>query len=100
MCGLCGLIAERTDWTDTFTSEIPKRQARYKRLALINQIVKPYHVQVSDIQGLNYLVQNLTGKQAIANGLSELWEQIEDVTSRPLDVLNNDYLKQIKLELS
>ncbi|OAV00661.1 hypothetical protein AO382_1215 [Moraxella catarrhalis] len=49
---------------------------------------------------MNYLVQNLTGKQAIANGLSELWEQIEDVTSRPLDVLNNDYLKQIKLELS
>lgn len=94
MCGLCGLIEEQTDWTD-LPSELPRRQERQKRLSVINKITKPVHVTVSDVQGVNFLVQTLTGKAALANGLDALWGQIEQLTGKPIDVLDDDYLKRL-----
>lgn len=94
MCGLCGLIEEQTDWTHSQFNDLPRRQERYKRLAMINRLIKPYQVQVSDIQGVNYLVQTLTGKQAITNSLGELWATIHELTGRRVDVLDDKYLLQ------
>lgn len=91
MCGLCGLIEEQSDWTASL-SELPRRQERYKRLKFINKLTAPYRVQVSDVHGVNYLIQTLTGKQAIANGLDELWVQIFTLTGRQVDVLDDDFL--------
>lgn len=93
MCGLCGLIAEQTDWSSTQFNSLPRRQERYKRMAIINQFVKPLRVQVSDVQGVNYLVQTMTGKQAIANGLGELWGKVESLTGKKIDVLDENFLK-------
>lgn len=94
MCGLCGLIQEQTDWTD-LPSTLPRRQQRQKRLKVINQIIKPMQIGVSDVHGVHYLLQTLTGKTALANGLGELWEQVENLTGRPLDVLDERYLERL-----
>ncbi len=91
MCGLCGLIEEESDWT-TGLSKLPRRQERYQRLKLINQLVKPYRIQVFDVHGVNYLVQTPTGKQAMANGLGQLWGQIHTLTGKPIDVLDEHFL--------
>lgn len=97
MCGLCGLISEQTDWTDSLSNDsIPRRQERYQRLKLINRLTAPYRVQVSDVQGVNYLVQTMTGKQAIANGLAELWQQVETLAGKGIDVLDDDYLSKLQ----
>lgn len=94
MCGLCGLIEEQTDWTD-LPSDLPRRQERQKRLSVVNKITKPLQVMVSDVQGVNFLVQTLTGKSALANGLNELWGQIESLTAKPIDVLDESYLDRL-----
>lgn len=91
MCGLCGLIEEQTDWTD-LPSDLPRRQ---KRLSIVNKITKPLQVTVSDVQGVNFLVQTLTGKSALANGLNELWGHIENLTTKPIDVLDESYLDRL-----
>lgn len=95
MCGLCGLIGETLDWTASL-SDLPQRQERYKRLKLINTLSKPYKVQVSDVHGVNYLVQTLTGKQAMATGLDELWQQIENLTGKGIDVLDDGFLMALE----
>lgn len=95
MCGLCGLIQEESNWTDSL-SDLPRRQERYRRLKLINRLVKPYLVHVADVHGVNYLVQTPTGKQAIANGLGELWTQIHTLTGKPVDVLDERFLQTLE----
>lgn len=96
MCGLCGLIEEQSDWTASL-SELPRRQERYRRLKLINHLARSHCVQISDVHGVNYLVQTLTGKQAMANGLGELWGRIYALTGRPIDVLDKRFLKSLEV---
>ena len=83
MCGLCGLIEEQSDWTASL-SDLPSRQERYRRLKLINALVKSHRIQTP------------TGKQAIANGLGELWGQIHTLTGRPIDVLDGYFLHALE----
>lgn len=97
MCGLCGLIEEQSDWTASL-SELPRRQERYRRLKLINALAKPHRIQISDVHGVNYLVQTPTGKQAMANGLGELWGQIRTLTGRPIDVLDERFLHVLETQ--
>ena len=95
MCGLCGLIGEQVDWTASL-SDLPQRRERYKRLKFINTLAKPHKVQISDVHGVNYLVQTLTGKQAMATGLNELWQQIENLTGKGIDVLDDGFLQALE----
>lgn len=95
MCGLCGLIAEQRDWSDGIALTVPKRQERYRKIKIINTIVKPYRVSVSDFQGINYLVQNQTGKASVVNGLSNLWEEVEAMTHQSIDVLDERFLNDL-----
>ena len=95
MCGLCGLIEEQSDWTASL-SDLPSRQERYRRLKLINALVKSHRIQIFDVHGVNYLVQTPTGKQAIANGLGELWGQIHPLTGRPIDILDGHFLHALE----
>lgn len=97
MCGLCGLIEEQSDWTASL-SELPRRQERYRRLKLINALAKPHRIQISDVHGVNYLVQTPTGKQAMANGLGELWGQIHMLTGRSIDVLDERFLHALETQ--
>lgn len=99
MCGLCGLIEAQIEWGDNL-GELPKRQERYKRLKLINTITKPLKITVSDVQGVNYLVQTMTGKTTIANGLHELWAAITELSGKSIDVLDKEYLNQLQSVMS
>ncbi|UNU73846.1 hypothetical protein LU293_02800 [Moraxella nasovis] len=97
MCGLCGLIEEQTDWTNSLRKkEMPRRQDRYQRLKLLNQIIAPYRIRVSDVHGVNYLLQTATGKQQIVNGLDELWLAVKSLSNQCFDVLDDTYLGQLQ----
>lgn len=95
MCGLCGVIAEQRDWSDGISKDIPKRQERYRKIKIINQILKYYGVNVSDFQGVNYLLQNKTGKMAVVNGLSALWSEVHLMINRDIDVLDDQFLDNL-----
>lgn len=97
MCGLCGLIGEEAEWSDGLHSSLPKRRNRLRRILFINHVIKPYRLNITDFQGVNYLVETLTGKQGIANGLNNLWDEIEKLTGREIDVLDPLILNHLEL---
>ncbi|PVZ19558.1 MULTISPECIES: hypothetical protein [unclassified Pseudomonas] len=96
MCGLCGLIGEDGHWSDPLGDSLPRRRERLRRLAAINQVLAPFRLKVSDVQGASYLIQGPTGRQALATGLDELWQQAEAVIGKPLDPLAGNILDALE----
>ena len=99
MCGLCGLIGEAPDWTDALLSTLPKRQERLRRIKILNVLVAPKRLKISDFHGTNYMVQTPTGGSSMVNGFSELLLEIETMSKTKLDVLSPEvlsYLEQMR----
>lgn len=96
MCGLCGVIGETQDWSQTISNQYPRRQERYQRIKLLNQILAPYKIKISDFQGVNYLIQTATGKQSVVNGIQALWNEIDTLCHIQIDVLDGKYLAQLE----
>ncbi|PRN02033.1 hypothetical protein A0O30_24850 [Pseudomonas sp. LLC-1] len=96
MCGLCGLMGEDAHWSDPLDSSLPARRERLRRIASINQVVAPFRLKVSDVQGATYLVQGPTGKQGIASGLEQLWQVAEGILNRKLDPLDPRILDHLE----
>ncbi len=99
MCGLCGLIAEQLDWGDRIKTGLPRRQERYRKIKIINQLLQFHRIKVSDFQGVNYVIQSATGQSAVTNGLNQLWREMEGISSRGIDVLDEDYLNYLQKEV-
>ena len=99
MCGLCGLVSEQVDWTDGVKTYKPRRQERYLKISYLNKILKSKGVLVSDVHGVNYLLQSLTGASIPVNGLGELWDQLENFLHKEIDVLDTDYLEALEMRL-
>lgn len=95
MCGLCGLIEEQQEWSDHITSDLPKRQNRFRKIKIINQMLHYHRVKVSDVHGVNYLLQTPTGKQGMANGLNLLWDEFAALTGKRMDVLDPKLLSAL-----
>lgn len=96
MCGLCGLIGEQQDWTDSLRSDLPRRQERLRKIKMLNHITASYRLSITDFQGVNYLIQTPTGKQSIANGLDQLWNEIQQLTGQKIDVLDPRLLSHLE----
>lgn len=97
MCGLCGLIDGEAEWSDGLDLSLPKRRNRLRRIQFINHIFRPYHLNITDFQGVNYLIETFTGKRSMANGLNSLWDEIENLTGREFDVLDPLILDHLEL---
>lgn len=96
MCGLCGLIGEDGHWSDPLGDSLPRRRERLRRIAAINRVIAPFRVTVSDVQGASYLLQGATGRQALATGLEELWQQAQALIGKPLDPLDPRILEALE----
>lgn len=96
MCGLCGLICEKQEWSDQIRANLPLRQNRLNKIKVINKITKYHRVVVSDFQGISYLVQTPTGKTSVVTGLDSLWDECKNLTGHSIDVLNTDFLAFIE----
>ena len=94
MCGLCGLFGEEAHWATRFDSNgkpssnsVQRRRLRAQRIAIINRLLVPPHIKVSDWQGAQYRLDGATGKTALAENLSEIWLAVEGISGRPFDPL-------------
>lgn len=96
MCGLCGLLGEELHWSDPLADTLPRRRERLQRIAAINQVLMPFRLKVSDVQGTSYLLQGATGRQELASGLDQLWLQAETILGRPLDPLDPRVLDHLE----
>lgn len=100
MCGLCGLLGEDVHWSDPLDGELPRRQARQRRIRAINQVLAPFRLSVSDFQGTAYVLQNATGRQELATGLDQLWQMAETMLGRAPDPLDPAVLNWLEARYS
>ncbi len=100
MCGLCGALGAAGHWTDASQRpqafagrpERPLRQERYERIALLNQLLRPYRLQLRDHQGSAYLLRSATGRQAVLRELCALWPEAERLSGRRCDPLDPAFI--------
>ena len=98
MCGLCGIFGESADWsqgaaqTEAGQSADPvaRRRVRTQRIALLNRLLRPLNLTVSDWQGSQYLVSTATGKTLLAMNLPDIWRAVAELTGSPFDPLGQE----------
>ncbi|MCO7642412.1 hypothetical protein NJI34_37195 [Pseudomonas sp. S 311-6] len=91
MCGLCGLLGEDVHWSDP-VNDAPRRQARQRRIQVLNEVLRPFRIAVADFQGSGYLLQGATGKQVLASGLDGVWDGVASLLGRVPDPLDETLL--------
>ena len=104
MCSLCGLLGE-DHWTDMSASPEafggagavrPRRQERFHRVKLINEILKLYALRLDDWQGQSFILTSRTGKAEIVDNLMALWPAAEQMVGRPLDPTDPAVLSRLR----
>jgi hypothetical protein len=95
MCGICGAMGGDFHWSaslakaDANPSEF-RRQRRY-RIELINELLTPLGVTVSDFHNKSILVSSPTGATEIVEDLAQLWVAVDRICpSAQPDPLDTD----------
>lgn len=94
MCGLCGIFGEEAHWVTRLensgqgSDSAHRRRLRAHRIAIINRLLEPHHIKVSDWQGVQYQLCGATGKTALAENLSQISPAVESISGRPFDPLS------------
>lgn len=97
MCGLCGLFEAATHWTDAGgVGSAPARQARLRRVALANRVLRHYRLELADWQGRSYLLRAPTGATELIDHVGALWPAAEGLLKRPCDPLDPELLSELK----
>ncbi len=64
---------------------MPRRQERFYRVKLINEILKSFALRLDDWQGQSFILSNRTGKTEIVDDLMAVWPAAEKMIGRQLD---------------
>jgi hypothetical protein len=97
MCALCGLFEGEIHWTDSAgVGRIPVRQARLRRVALANQVLRHYRLSLSDWQGSKYLLSTATGAIEIVDNVAALWPAAERLLGRHCDPLDDALIEALE----
>lgn len=92
MCGVCGSLGGEEHWTSGSgriqgDSAPTRRAERAKRIRIINKVLAPTRMTVTDWQGRFYLVAGPTGKQQVVDSLPHIWQAVQEMGGRNVDPL-------------
>ena len=91
MCGLCGVLGVQ-HWTDRAGDAgdpvATRRQARLRRVKLLNDVLSLYRVRVDDWQGASMAIRGPTGQTELAETLADFWPKAEAMARCALDPLD------------
>ncbi len=98
MCVLCGDLVADPHWSEHATGgETERRQARYRRVRIVNRVLTPYLLAVhEDLSGTRYVVADRKGKSEVVRSLAELWPAADRLVSAPLDPLDGRLLAALE----
>lgn len=103
MCGLCGVLGADDHWTDASArpeafggQTLTRRQERFARIALANDILTHYGLKLRDFAGQSYVLRSATGREALVPHLAGLWAAAEKLTGRPCDPLDPDLIAALE----
>ena len=91
MCGVCGLLDNGPQWSDPLQQDIPQRQLRLQQLALLNRVLKPWRLSLTEFHN-SWLLASPTGQQALVYSLDALWIEAEKMIGRSVDPLDENWL--------
>ena len=96
MCALCGVIGGKTHWTDgsprpgayhRAPTAPERRLERQERVKIVNRVLEPFRMTLSDWQGSAFLLSTATGKSEVVDDLTHLWVVAERLLGRDCDPL-------------
>ena len=96
MCALCGVIGGNAHWTDgsgrpgvyhRAPSTPERRRERQERVRIVNRVLHPFRMTLSDWQGSAFLLSTATGKSEVVDDLTHLWTVAERLSGRDCDPL-------------
>jgi hypothetical protein len=94
MCSACGFPAAPGHWTEAGAATAPDRlRARFRRADVLKPVLTAYGLTAHDggqVPGIQ--VATLSGSQAIARDLEELWTTAEQLAGRPVDPLDPRFI--------
>jgi hypothetical protein len=94
MCANCGYPSAPGHWADAGAVDPGERmRARFRRARVLNAILRPYGLTAHDgglIPGVQ--IATLSGSQAIAHDLTEVWVAAERLAGVPVDPLDARFL--------
>ena len=97
MCSLCGVLGPAGHWSDRASNPrafknddaaLTPRRERLHRVAILNRVLAPYGIKVSDWQGSAYLLTTRTGRTEVVDHLQAIWPVAEAMTKRACDPLD------------
>lgn len=91
MCGICGLLDNGPQWSDSLRQDVPQRQLRLRQLVLLNRALKPWRLTLTEFHN-SWLLASPTGQNVMVHSLDLLWKEAEKMARRPLDPLDESWL--------
>ena len=92
MCGLCGALGIKGDWTGAATTPLSSagtiRAQRLERVHVVNMVLKQFSLVLSDWEGAKYQVSTRTGRTEIVENLAQVWQAAERLLGRTCDPLD------------
>ncbi len=98
MCSLCGTLYSTRHWAEApgAGAEVDARRAwmrdRLRRVELLNRVLGPLALSVSEWQGTAYVLSTRTGESVLCADLATLFVEAERLARRPIDPLDPDLL--------
>jgi hypothetical protein len=90
MCASCGFPAVAGHWTDAGAADPAGRlRNRFRRAQVLKSVLKAYGLTAHDggsVPGIQ--IGTLSGNNAIALDLSEVWKVAEALSGKPVDPLD------------
>lgn len=100
MCMLCYELAPEEHWADGGPFDQPSEEARsgrHRRTRLISAVLAPFGLTVTDAgAGPHRMLADRKGRAEIAAGLPSLWQAADQLSSRPIDVLDPALLQSLE----
>lgn len=95
MCVLCGEMISSFHWSDVNfkdSKQEERKRLRLKKTVMLNKILKFYGLTLMEWQNAKFILSDKKGQTVIVNDLGDLWTKADKLSSKELDVLDDEFL--------
>jgi hypothetical protein len=100
MCSLCGTLYSTRHWAEApgGGAAVDARRAwmrdRLRRVELLNRVLQPLALSVSEWEGTAYVLRTRTGESVLCADLASLFTEAERLARRRIDPLDAELLER------
>jgi hypothetical protein len=104
MCALCGALGSGEYWTDAagrpeFEAagrKLTRRHERSQRVALVDEVLKPYGLSIRDWGGNSYVLRSACGAARNVYNLAGVWSVADELAQTAVDPLSDSLLRELE----